>query len=117
MSRKTWAASSPSFFEPRRRRRDSDPAQPLSRPALGADVDLEPVPDEPALMADDILVVADLHIGIEEELHEKGIRVPSRAEVMGRKLVELADRRGGSRLVILGAVKHLVTKVACRERR
>src|SRR5206468_4847364 len=79
----------------------ADPAQPLSRPAVGADVDLEPVPDEPALMADDILVVADLHIGIEEELHEKGIRVPSRAEVMGRKLVELADRRGASRLVSL----------------
>src|SRR3989454_645829 len=117
MSRKTWAASSPSFFEPRRRRRDSDPAQPLSRPAVGADVDLEPVPDEPALMADDILVVADLHIGIEEELHEKGIRVPSRAEVMGRKLVDLADRRGASRLVILGDVKHLVPKMASRERR
>ena len=47
----------------------ADPAQPLSRPAVGADVDLEPVPDEPALMADEILVVADLHIGIEEELH------------------------------------------------
>src|SRR5437867_2659370 len=80
-------------------------------------MDLEPVPDEHALMADDILVVADLHIGIEEELHEKGIRVPSRAEVMGRKLVELADRRGASRLVILGDVKHLVPKMASRERR
>src|SRR2546426_12710200 len=105
MSRKPWAASSPSFFEPRRRRRDSDPAHPLSRPALGVDVEREPVPDEPALMADDIFAVADVHIGIEEELHEKGIRVPSRAEVMGRKLVELADRRGASRLVILGDVK------------
>src|SRR5207245_7825179 len=46
-----------------------------------------------------------------------GIRVPSRAEVMGRKLVELADRRGASRLVILGDVKHLVPKMASRERR
>src|SRR5947208_14845003 len=68
-------------------------------------------------MADDILVVADLHIGIEEELHEKGIRVPSRAEVMGRKLIDLADRRGASRLVILGDVKHLVPKMASRELR
>jgi putative SbcD/Mre11-related phosphoesterase len=80
-------------------------------------VDLEPVPDEPALMVDDILVVADLHIGLEEELREKGIRVPSRAEAMGRKLIELADRRGASRLVILGDVKHLVPKMASRERR
>src|SRR5438445_3662305 len=115
MSSKTWVASAPSFSE--QRETAADPAQPLSRPALGAGVDLEPVPDEPALMADDILVVADLHIGIEEELHEKGIRVPSRAEVMGRKLVELADRRGASRLVILGDVKPLVPKMASRERR
>src|SRR2546427_4639228 len=64
-----------------------------------------------------MLVVADLHIGIEEELQEKGIRVPSRAEVMGRKLIELADRRGATRLVILGDVKHLVPKMASRERR
>src|SRR2546428_9094704 len=92
MSRKTWAASSPSFFEPRRRRRDSDPAQPLSRPALGADVDLEPVPDEPALMADDILVVADLHIGIEEELHEKGIwRSATRSEEHTSELQSRSD--------------------------
>src|SRR2546428_822224 len=59
-------------------------------------------------MADGILVVADLHIGLEEELQEKGIRVPSRAEGMGRKLMDLAARRGATRLVILGDVKHLV---------
>src|SRR6267378_452442 len=80
-------------------------------------VDLEPVPDEPVLQADDILVVADLHIGLEEELREKGIHVPSRAEAMGRKLSELAERRGATRIVILGDVKHLVPKMASRERR
>src|SRR5437016_9831851 len=68
-------------------------------------------------MADGILVVADLHIGLEEELQEKGIRVPSRAEGMGRKLMDLAARRGATRLVILGDVKHLVPKMASRERR
>src|SRR6266511_1750660 len=80
-------------------------------------VDLEPVPDVPALMADDILVVADLHIGLEEELREKGVRIPSRAEAMGRRLLEIAERRGASRLAILGDVKHLVPKMASRERR
>lgn len=84
---------------------------------LETSVDLEPVADQPALIADDILVVADLHIGLEEELREKGIRIPSRAEVMGRKLLEIADRRGATRLVILGDVKHLVPKMASRERR
>ncbi|TLZ96954.1 MAG: phosphoesterase, partial [Methanobacteriota archaeon] len=47
-------------------------------------MDLEPIPDEPVLMADDALVVADLHIGLEEELREKGVHIPSRAEAMGR---------------------------------
>lgn len=80
-------------------------------------MDLEPIPDAPALRADETLVVADLHIGIEEELREKGVQIPSRAEVMGRRLVELADRAGTRNLVILGDVKHLVPKMASRERR
>src|SRR5207245_5992683 len=88
-----------------------------ANPSLRAIVDLEPIPDEPVLMADDALVVADLHIGLEEELQEKGIRIPSRAEGMGRKLAEIADRRGASRLIVLGDVKHLVPKMASRERR
>src|SRR5438132_14023439 len=68
-------------------------------------------------MADDALVVADLHIGLEEELREKGVHIPSRAEAMGRKLAEIASRRGASRIIILGDVKHLVPKMASRERR
>src|SRR5438046_1984288 len=92
-------------------------AQLLSELGRSSIVELEPVPDEPVLMADDALVVADLHIGLEEELQEKGIRIPSRAEGMGRKLAEIADRRGASRLIILGDVKHLVPKMASRERR
>lgn len=80
-------------------------------------MDLEPVPDHPALLAGDFLVVADLHIGIEEELREKGIRIPGRAEGMSGRLVDLADRRGAERLVVLGDVKHLVPRMASRERR
>ncbi len=79
-------------------------------------VDLEPVPDVPALMADDILVVADLHIGLEEELREKGVRIPSRAETMGRRLLEIADRRGASRLAIRGSERsrsHRGTTTGC----
>ncbi len=80
-------------------------------------MDLEPVPDSPALLAGDALVVADLHVGLEEELREKGVEIPSRAEVMGRRLADLAFRTGASRLVVLGDVKHLVPRMASRERR
>ncbi len=80
-------------------------------------MDLEPVPDAPALRVGDALVVADLHIGIEEELREKGVQIPSRAEVMGRRLVDLSERTKTKELIVLGDVKHLVPKMASRERR
>ena len=79
-------------------------------------MDIRPIPDHPALLADDAIVVADLHIGIEEELREKGIRVPSRALHMAEEILELADRHGAARLIVLGDVKHLVPKMASRER-
>ena len=62
-------------------------------------------------------MIADLHIGLEEELRERGVQIPSRAEVMARRLGDLADRAGTSELVILGDVKHLVPRMASRERR
>ncbi len=77
----------------------------------------EPIPDAPALRVGDALVVADLHIGIEEELREKGVHIPSRAEVMARRLVDLAERTGSRELIVLGDVKHLVPRMASRERR
>jgi len=80
-------------------------------------VDLEPIPDRPALLAGDLLVIADLHIGLEEELREKGIHIPSRAQVMADRIEDIAERHGAKRLVLLGDVKHLVPKMASRERR
>ncbi len=80
-------------------------------------MDIEPIPDRPAIVAGDALVVADLHIGLEEEVLDKGVVIPSRSEVMSRRLVDLAETTGADRLVILGDVKHLVPKMASRERR
>jgi len=79
-------------------------------------VDIRPIPDHPALIADDALVVADLHIGIEEDLRDKGVRLPSRAPDMAARILELAKQHGATRLLVLGDVKHLVPKMASRER-
>ena len=53
---------------------------------------LEPIPNEPALLLGSkkkTLILADLHIGIEVELRESGINIPSQTEKMALHLIEL----------------------------
>jgi putative SbcD/Mre11-related phosphoesterase len=72
---------------------------------------LEPIPGEPALMLSAkkrTLVVADLHIGIEAELRESGINIPSQTEKMASHLITLCKTRKIDSLVIVGDVKHKV---------
>ncbi len=81
-------------------------------------MDLRPIPDHAALLVNrDVLVVADLHIGLEEQLREAGIHLPSQAGPMADEIAALAADTGAKTLVILGDVKHLVPKMAGRERR
>src|SRR5881628_2360740 len=77
-----------------------------------------PVPDAPAILADDdILAVADLHIGIEAELEESGVTLPSQTRKMAKRLRELVQRTGAKRLVLLGDVKHFIPGISPTERR
>src|SRR3989449_9831723 len=81
-------------------------------------MDLRPIPDHAALLIDgSILAVADLHIGLEEELAEAGVHVPSQAEKMAGEIEALASEYTAKTLVVLGDVKHFVPKMASRERR
>jgi len=55
----------------------------------------------------DTLVVADLHLGYEEALSERGVYVPPvQLSVIKRLLGLMLDETKASRLVILGDVKH-----------
>src|SRR3989441_12771009 len=81
-------------------------------------MDLRPIPDHAALLVGgSILAVADLHIGLEEELAEAGVQLPSQADKMAREIEALASEYGTKTLVVLGDVKHFVPKMASRERR
>src|SRR2546427_12929868 len=81
-------------------------------------MDLRPIPDHAALLINgSILAVADLHIGLEEELAEAGVHLPSQADKMAREIEALASEYGTKTLVVLGDVKHFVPKMASRERR
>lgn len=79
---------------------------------------MEPVPDEPAiLVGGSILVVADLHIGIEAELNLAGIFLPSQTDKMAQRIVRTADEVDAEKLIVLGDVKHYIPATAALERR
>ena len=67
---------------------------------------VEPVPGEPAAVADcdgeRALVVADYHAGIEAGLRREGVELPSRGDERRESLVSLVERERPDRLVLLG---------------
>ncbi|MEM2866015.1 MAG: metallophosphoesterase [Candidatus Hadarchaeales archaeon] len=80
---------------------------------------IRPVVGSPALSfsagGERVLVVADLHLGMEGELAEKGISLPSQIPSARRRLEELVRTERPHRLVFLGDVKHNVPTSTWRE--
>lgn len=80
-------------------------------------MNLQPVPGIPALIADDSLVITDLHIGVESHLRSKGFHLESRTDAMFDSIIEAAGDTAG-RLIVLGDIKDSVpgsTKQEYRE--
>jgi putative SbcD/Mre11-related phosphoesterase len=74
----------------------------------------------PALLADigeRILIVADLHIGLEYELSKAGVNIPYQTERIQGELLELCKKYKPDRLVIAGDVKHGVPVTSFQEKR
>ena len=63
---------------------------------------------KPALLCNDALVVADLHLGIEREFNYKGLRIGSMFSVVMRELLQLVEEEKPKRLVLLGDIKHTI---------
>lgn len=77
------------------------------------------VPGEPALVVkagrQKVLVVADLHLGIEGELAESGISLPSQTPKVKRRILYLIERLRPDRIILLGDVKHGVPVASWQE--
>jgi putative SbcD/Mre11-related phosphoesterase len=75
--------------------------------------------DHPALFISSrkILVIADLHIGIEHELYEKGIIIPPQAEKFQKIIEKLIAITKAKSLIVLGDIKHEVPGLSFREER
>jgi putative SbcD/Mre11-related phosphoesterase len=61
---------------------------------------------EPAVFYDTTLALADLHVGIEEELAAKGFRAGAANTMLAQRLECLAENQMPTRVVIVGDVKH-----------
>ncbi len=81
---------------------------------------VEPVPDEPAAVADldgeRALVVADYHAGIEAALRYDGVEIDDRAAERRERLRALLDRTDPDRLVFLGDLAHHIGEPGGSER-
>lgn len=80
--------------------------------------ELKPVLNEPVLLINNkILVVADLHIGIESELREQGINTASQTHMMKNNLISLCEKYKPKEIILLGDIKHNIPLSTKQERK
>lgn len=75
------------------------------------------ITDYPALFIskERILVIGDLHVGLEYELYGYGIIIPPQAEKFSKLIDRLIKTTKAKTLVVLGDVKHEVPGISYRE--
>jgi putative SbcD/Mre11-related phosphoesterase len=80
--------------------------------------EIQPIIDEPAFMIKEkkLLVIADLHIGIESELRENGLQVPSQTNVMEQRLISILTSNTIDDIILLGDIKHNIPSSTTQER-
>ncbi len=80
--------------------------------------DIQPIPNEPALFIKNkkILVIADLHIGIEKELRSQGLNVPYQTKKMTDHVDSICKKYKPKEIIILGDVKHNIPSSTNQER-
>jgi len=76
----------------------------------------QPLVNEPALTVGNTLVLADLHIGIEHELALSGINIPSQIDRRIDRALRYLAAAKAQRVVLLGDVKHTISKTSALER-
>jgi hypothetical protein len=81
-------------------------------------MNLEFIPDGPALVVEGeerLLVVADLHFGIEADLAAHGLYFRSRSPDRLQRLLKTIDDTDPDRLVLLGDIKHSIPSLTRQE--
>ena len=71
-------------------------------------MELVPLIPEPALIVDGSLVIADIHIGIEHELSQSGIHIPTQVQRRIDRVLRYLEDTKADRVILLGDIKHNV---------
>ncbi|MEW5761007.1 MAG: metallophosphoesterase [Candidatus Thermoplasmatota archaeon] len=74
-----------------------------------------PIYGERAYLIDKTIVLADLHIGIEEEYRKSGIFLTSQTSIFVERIRKLCKKYNAKELIILGDLKHGIGKIERRE--
>jgi putative SbcD/Mre11-related phosphoesterase len=61
------------------------------------------------------IIIADLHLGIEHEIFNSGIKIPSQVDRLEKRIDELIRLTRAKHLIILGDVKHQVPNISWQE--
>ena len=80
---------------------------------------IQPLLNEPVLLLKKlkVLIIADLHIGIESELLEQGINTTNQTKKMLNKLFSICEKQKLNDIILLGDVKHNIPSSTIKERR
>jgi len=81
--------------------------------------DLQPISNEPALFIKNkkILIVADLHIGIDSQLKEQGLSTSPKTQDMIDALIKICKKYKPFEIILLGDVKHNIPTSTIQERK
>ena len=69
---------------------------------------ISPIYGERALLISDIVVIADLHLGIEYELSLKGVNIPSQFSSILERCTKILEKYEPKKIILLGDVKHVI---------
>jgi len=80
---------------------------------------IQPINNQPALLIINkkIIIIADLHIGIESYLREQGINTPSQTQNMIKSLESICKKYKPKEIIVLGDIKHNIPSSTFQERK
>ena len=87
---------------------------------MAISITLKPLIDKAAMVVENefkTLVIADLHLGIEAELRQKGINIGSQTEKLLERAIKCVKAAEPDVIVLLGDVKHAVPKISWTDRK